>query len=586
MSTATPSANALSLPDFLRALWTLTRPYWYSEEKVIARGLLFAILALNLGLVFMQVLFNSWHGEFYNSLQEKNSAEFQRLLLKFALLAGIHIVMAVYQLYLTLMLQIRWRSWLTDRFFEHWLGNQVYYRLELKDYGSDNPDQRISEDLKTFSTQTLDLAFGLLRQIVTLVSFVGILWSLSGPLSFTFGGTDWTIPGYMVWVALIYSIAGTWLTHNIGQPLTGLNFDQQRYEADLRYNMVRVRENAEGIALYSGEKDEQRGLGERFHNVQMNWWELMKYKKRLQWFTTGYDQVASIFPFMVAAPRYFSGAIQLGGLMQTASAFNRVQDALSWFIGAYTDLASWRASVNRLLSFMDAIDRAAEETQKSGGIAVEYSSINQLAIDKLAVRLPDGEPLIATASAVIQQGEHTLVRGPSGTGKSTLFRALSGIWPFGSGKITLPPKSEILFLPQRPYLPIGTLREVVSYPLGPERFDSQRIVEVLRQCKLEGLVDRLDEHQSWEMRLSPGEQQRLAFARALLVKPRWLFLDEATASLDDATEQHLYSLLRNELPDTTVISIAHKATVTRFHRRAINLVPEGRFVQLALENLA
>lgn len=565
---------SLSAKTFLGNLWGLTRPYWFSEEKWTARGLLTVILALNLGLVYMAVVLNEWNNLFYNSLQDKNFPEFTHQLLRFTLLAFTHIVMAVYQFYLNLMLQIRWRRWLTDVYFQEWLADRVYYRLELKNYGTDNPDQRISEDLQIFASRSLSLAFGLLRSVVTLASFVVILWGLSGTLTIPLGAGDMAIPGYMVWVALVYAIIGTWLTHLIGRPLVGLNFDQQRFEADLRFSMVRLRENAEGVALYRGEQDERRNLLARFGKVWENWWQLMKYQKRLIWFTSAYEQVATIFPILVAAPRYFSGALQLGGLMQTASAFGRVQDALSWFITAYTDLAHWKASVDRLTTFHGAIVAAERDAQAGSGITIITGVPARVSTRDLELGLPDGRVLLANVTTTVHAGEHLLVTGPSGSGKSTLFRAIAGIWPFGRGQVELPPNGRLLFLPQRPYLPLGTLREGVCYPSAAGDYTDAQVIQALRLCRLENFVGSLDENHQWARRMSPGEQQRLAFARALLYRPDWLFLDEATAAVDHHMEQYLYELVRTHLRDTTLISIAHGPAVAAFHHRQISLVPQ------------
>jgi putative ATP-binding cassette transporter len=564
---------ALTSRTFLGNVWAFTRPYWYSEEKWVARGLLAAVVAINLGMVYITVLLNHWYNDFYNTLQNKDAASFGQLLIVFAAMAAAYIVLAVYQLNLNMLLQIRWRRWLTGVYFNEWLSERVYYRLELKSHGADNPDQRMQEDLKIFTSNTLSLGLGLMRSVVSLFSFVFILWTLSGPLLVPIDGAEISIPGYMVWAALLYAVAGTWLAHRIGQPLIGLNFDQQRFEADLRFALVRLRENAEGVAFYRGENDEKRNLLERFGSVWWNWWLLIKYQKRLIGFTAFYEQLASIFPIVVAAPRYFSGAIQLGGLMQISSAFGRVQDALSWFITAYSQLAEWKATVDRLTTFHQAIVATANESRNGTGIATGTHGGAEIVARDLRLALPDGRSLIDAINLRLKAGEHVVVTGPSGSGKSTLFRALAGIWPYGGGQVQTPERDRIMFLPQRPYLPIGTLREVVTYPTGAAKIDDARIVEALRLCHLESLAGRLDERGHWTLRLSPGEQQRLAFARALLNEPQWLFLDEATAALDETTEDHLYGLLRQRLANTTVISIAHRPTVAAQHQRRIILSP-------------
>jgi len=526
-------------------------------------------------MVYMNVQFNEWYNSFYNALQEKDKASFWKLMGRFAILATIYIAMAVYAFYLNQMLQIRWRRWLTGDYLQQWLADRAYYRLQLAGSPADNPDQRIAEDFRLFVDETLSLSLGFLNAVVTLGSFVGILWGLSGPLAVPWNGGEVVIPGYMVWAALVYAIAGTWLTHKIGKVLIGLNFNQQRYEADFRFALVRFRENAEGIALYSGEKDELEGFRSRFGAVVDNWWRIMKRQKVLNTFTIGYNQVAIIFPFLVAGNRYFAGTIQLGGLMQISNAFGQVQGSLSWFIGAYNSFAGWKATADRLLSFHQAIESAREEARRNAGVERIADSRPELVLEDVALSLPDGTPLIASSSATIAPGESLLIRGASGSGKSTLFRAVAGIWPFGRGRVHLPSNERVLFLPQRPYLPIGTVRDVAAYPASEQSFSDEQVREALILVGLPQLTGRLDDSRHWALQLSPGEQQRIAFARALLQKPEWLFLDEATSSLDDSAEQQLYGMLKEKLPQTTIISIGHRSTLQAFHRRTLELKSDG-----------
>ena len=569
------------LGHFLSDAWTLAGPYWRSEERWRARLLLGVVVLLNLSLVGMSVLLSYWNREFFNSLQEKDAAAFWGLLFwwrqtdsgpmpGFVFVAALYILIAVYALYLRQALQIRWRSWLTREVLDRWLADRAYYRVALTDPGTDNPDQRIAEDLRQFVDNTLALGLGLMRSVVTLVSFILVLWGLSGPATIL----GITIPGYMVWVALIYALVGTGLAHLVGRRLIGLNFNQERVEADFRYALVRLRDNAEGIALYGGEDDEKRGLRERFGAVMGNWWSIMVATKRLTFFTSGYAQVAVIFPFIVAAPAYFAGRIPLGGLTQTSGAFSEVQGALSWFVDNYASLTEWRATVLRIRGFIGAIE-AARAAAGSGLQAVPDGG-DALVLEDVTLGLPDGRTLISDASARIGPGESVLIAGPSGSGKSTLFRALAGLWPFGHGRVHAPSDGQ-LFLPQRAYLPLGTLRRAVCYPRDAGEFSDAAIREALEAAGLGHLAGRLDEREAWDRMLSGGEQQRVALARALLLKPRWLFLDEATASLDPEAEARFYELLKERLPGTSLVSIAHRPAVAQYHERALR-VREGHLV--------
>ena len=558
---------------FLRRVWSLASPYYRSDQWLLASGLLAAIVGLTLGMVYVNVLLNDWNRQFYNALEQRDFTSFQYLLLYFCGLAAVFIVVAVYRVYLTQMLEMRWRTWLTQRYLHSWLSDDVYYRLELEDRGTDNPDQRISEDLRNFTTGTLSLSLGLLSAAVTLGSFVVILWNIGGPATFSLGGTEITIPGFMVWMALLYAIVGTVLTHYVGRRLIGINFMQERYEADFRFSLVRLRENAEGVALYRGERAEEAHLRQRFGAIQTNWWDLMRYTKRLTFFTVGYNQLAVIFPILVASPRLFAGEITLGVLLQISQAFGRVEDSLSWFINAYARIADWKASVDRLITFHDALDRHRAEALRADGVRVTSHAEPTLRAEGLNLSLPNGRTILPDGAFTVEKGEHVLVTGPTGTGKSTLFRALAGIWPFGRGQVALPDGAKVLFLPQKPYIPIGSLRDAVAYPAAGRDLSDAAICEVLEAVNLGHLAARLDEAQNWSMQLSGGEQQRLAIARALLHRPDWLFLDEATSALDHATEERVYALLRERLAGTTIVSIAHRPGVDGFHDATIELIP-------------
>ncbi|MBV9354665.1 MAG: ABC transporter ATP-binding protein/permease [Chloroflexi bacterium] len=551
----------------------LALPYWRSEERWRARILLAVIVGLTLGGVFLLVLLNEWNRQFFNAIQDKDFASFGTLLIQFCVLAAIYIVGAVYKLYFTQMLQMRWRIWLTNRFVARWLQHQLYYRLELADRRTDNPDQRISEDLNNFTSNTLSLGLGLLSSVVTLISFISILWVISGPLDFVVGGAPVEIPGYMVWVAIGYAFVGSILAHLIGRPLIGLSFNQQRLEADFRYSLVRVRENAEGIALYGGEAPERTGLMGRVEGIRLNWWQLMRFTKRLTFMTVGYDQIADIFPILVAAPRYFSGAISLGVLTQIGNAFGQVQGSLSWFIESYGQVATWKATVDRLLTFEAALDAAEAAGTRAERIEIERNGFQAVRANQLNLALPNGHAVQSGLSLDVEPGERLLIDGPTGVGKSTLFRAIAGIWPYGSGQIEMPADANLLFLPQRPYIPIGTLRDAVAYPAAGARFTDAQVAEALTAVGLPALVGRIEESQNWSIQLSGGEQQRLALARALLNKPDWLFLDEATAALDEASERELYELLEARLPRTTIVSIAHRTNLIGLHDRHITLSP-------------
>jgi putative ATP-binding cassette transporter len=565
-------------------LWSLTRPYWFSEEKGIARLLFVVIVVLNLAIVWVNVMLNQWNGSFFNALQDKNQDRFNTLILQFTGWAFLYIVLVVYQLYLNQMLQMRWRRWLTEQWLDRWMHNGVHYRLMLKDYGTDNPDQRLADDVRMFVADSLSLFFGLLSAVVSFISFVGILWMLSGPM--TIAGV--TVPGYMVWIALVYAVVGSVLAHYVGRPLIGLNFEQERREADFRYSLVRARENAEGIALYSGEADERSHFRDRFRALVENWWAIMKQQKRFTWFSSFYGQLAIIFPFVVAAPRYFSGQIPLGALSQTAGAFGSVQSSLSWFVDAYTRLASWRASIQRLHGFVHALNQV-ETIDKPPPLS--HGAV--LDLGSLRVSVP-GRDLIQANGQRIAPGEHTLIRGFSGSGKSTLLRVLAGIWPFYSGDVTAPLPDRTLFLPQRTYIPIGSLSEALCYPKQDAPPSREALLEVLKAVGLPQLEPLLDVQPNdsatlnWAQRLSGGEQQRLAIARALLLKPAWLFLDEATSNLDETAERTLYGLLRDRLTATTLISIAHRPAVAAFHHQVLEVVrPEaGEIAHLTLMPLA
>jgi vitamin B12/bleomycin/antimicrobial peptide transport system ATP-binding/permease protein len=582
----------LNARSFLSKLWVLSRPYWFAEdystigwrgytvtvkESWVARGLLAVIILLTLSIVYVSKLINSWNARFFNALQDKNADAFWLELKMWVWLVALFIIAVVYRFWLQQMLMIRWRRWLSEVYFHDWLADRTYYRMELVSQGTDNPEQRIEADIANFTERTVTILLGLLLQIMTLITFASVLWALSGGFVLPiFGGI--AIPGYMMWAAVLYAVVGSFATYVIGRPLVRVNFQLERYNADFRYRMVRIRENAESIALYRGEPDEERRLNSAFSRIYGVWWELMTYTKRLTWLTSFYGQAAAIFPYIVAAPQYFTGQIQLGVLTQTADAFAQVQMALSWFVDTYQRLAEWKAGVDRLTTFSEAMAKAKQDAEKTDFVA-GTAKPGELKLQDAEVRLPNGSVLLENVDLTVRQGQSLLIGGPSGSGKTTLFRVLAGLWPYGRGRLSLPQGARMLFLPQKPYLPIGSLKEVLSYPDAPGSHADEAYREVLQACGLGHLLPRLDEATNWSLVLSGGEQQRLAFARALLYRPDWLFLDEATSALDEAAEQRLYALIAERLPGAAMISIAHRPAAAAMHKQRLTIDPVRRRVE-------
>jgi vitamin B12/bleomycin/antimicrobial peptide transport system ATP-binding/permease protein len=557
----------------LAIVWRIAAPYFKSEDRWAGLVLLAAVIAIELALVGADVLINQWRNRFYTALQEVNYNAFVREMIVFIVLATATVALSVYQLYLNQWLQIRWRNWMTTEYLRDWLHDANHYRMQLQGDAADNPDQRMSDDTKLFVERTLDVGVGLLSSVVELLSFIVILWGLSEAAPLQLFGHN--IPGYLVWAALIYSIFGTALTHWIGAPLVSLDFEQQRREADFRFNLVRVRENSEQIALLDGDRAERTRLQDRFSSVVANWYAIMSRTKRLTAFTQSYSQAAVVIPIALAAPALFAGKILIGTLLQAAEAFGKVQQALSFFVGIYRSMAEWRAVVARLDGFEMSVASAKHLKSASNSISMAMADGgDEIDLDKLLVRLPNGAPLIAADSFRIRGHERMLLAGPSGAGKSTLFRAIAGIWPFGSGSISVPAKSTLMMLPQKPYFPIGSLHAAIAYPSEASSFAADRVKEVLHQIGLPQLASRLDEEGHWNRILSLGEQQRLGIARALLQAPKFLFLDEATASLDEPSEAALYRLLAEKLPDATLVSIGHRSTLDAFHQRKAALKRE------------
>lgn len=566
--------------QFFRDVWYLTKSYWQSEEKKKAFFLLACIIALTLGVVYMLVLLNQWNNSFYSALQNYDAKKIFDELIHFSWLAAIYILLAVYSYYLQQTLILNWRRWLTTRFIDIWLQNKTYYNLQMFGKDTDNPDQRISEDVRQFVEMTLSFGIGILKAFCTFASFVVILYNLSGSLSFTFMGKTWMINGYMLWASLLYSVIGTYITHIVGRKLVKINFIQQKYEADFRFSMIRLRESAESVAFYRGEAQEGSVFKQRFKMLLDNFWKLVNKQKQLVFLNSGYSQIAIIFPFVVAMNRYLTKEVTLGGLMQVASAFGRVQDSLSYFVDMYSSIAQWQAVVMRLTCFGHHMHDVYQQAER---FHVErFAAADVVEVDNMQINLPDGKPLLENISFTLHPGHNVLIKGVSGSGKSTLLRAISGIWPFVDGKIFLPERDKLMFIPQKSYLPLGTLRAALNYP-GNKPIDDTELIYLMDLCQIGYLKDKLDLEADWSHVLSVGEQQRLAFVRAHIQQPQWLFLDEATSALDEDTEANMYSLLQERLQQTTVVSVGHRSTLNKYHELVLRLNKSTR--QVTLEKL-
>lgn len=566
--------------QFFRDVWYLTKSYWQSEEKKKAFFLLGCIIALTLGVVYMLVLLNQWNNSFYSALQNYDAKKIFDELIHFSWLAAIYILLAVYSYYLQQTLILNWRRWLTTRFIDIWLQNKTYYNLQMFGKDTDNPDQRISEDVRQFVEMTLSFGIGILKAFCTFASFVVILYNLSGSLSFTFMGKTWTINGYMLWASLLYSVIGTYITHIVGRKLVKINFIQQKYEADFRFSMIRLRESAESVAFYRGEAQEGSVFKQRFKMLLDNFWKLVNKQKQLVFLNSGYSQIAIIFPFVVAMNRYLTKEVTLGGLMQVASAFGRVQDSLSYFVDMYSSIAQWQAVVMRLTCFGHHMHDVYQQAER---FHVErFAAADVVEVNNMQINLPDGKPLLENISFTLHPGHNVLIKGVSGSGKSTLLRAISGIWPFVDGKIFLPERDKLMFIPQKSYLPLGTLRAALNYP-GNKPIDDTELIYLMDLCQIGYLKDKLDLEADWSHVLSVGEQQRLAFVRAHIQQPQCLFLDEATSALDEDTEANMYRLLQERLQQTTVVSVGHRSTLNKYHELVLRLNKSTR--QVTLEKL-
>jgi putative ATP-binding cassette transporter len=584
MSQTTALPRAPETPSPFRDFARLARIWLSAPDRGDAR-LLIAVLLLLTGMqVAVQIGFNLWSRDFFNALERRDNAAFQNQILYFLGLAVVSMTVAVNQLYLKQLIQLRWRGWLTRYLIDNWMRDGRQYQLEMAGQGADNPDQRIAEDVRVATELAVEFVTGLLSALLMLTAFIGILWTLSGPLHLALMGGEVDIPGYMVWAALLYALLGSSLTWMVGRPMVTLNVERTSAEADFRFGLTRARESGEGIAFIRGETDERRGLGAGFERVAGSVRALMRSQRNLMWLTSAYGTLAMIFPTIVASPGYFAGVITLGGLMQIGAAFGQVQAALNWFVDNFPRIAEWRSAISRLMGFQAAIDDlaalAADPEQPT--ITVSDGEADSLVLRDLEVAFADGTTVIAESSAEIRAGERVLIKGASGTGKSTLFRAIGGLWPWGAGEIITPPAATMMFMPQRPYLPLGTLHAALSYPAAADNFSAEEAREALELVGLAHLTPRLDEEERWDRVLSLGEQQRMAFARLLLHKPAWIFMDEATAALDEANQDMMMQLVVDRLPQVALVSIGHRPGLEVFHNRTLTLHRQEGGARLSL----
>ena len=581
-STAASDVSVSETAGLVRRFWRLAAPYFSSDEKWTARLLAVGVIGLTLFQLAIQIRFNLWSRDFFNALEQRDWNAFLGVLGMFVLLAGTSMIVAVYQVYLKQLLQLRWRRWLTANLVDRWLENGRHYQLNFTGSGIDNPDQRIAENVRGATELAVEFALGILNSVLTLIAFSSILWVLSGALHVALGALSFDIPGYMVWAALIYAGLGSLATYVIGRPIVAANIRQNAAEADYRYALVRLRENSEGVALIRGETDEQKGLLGFFAEVFLSAKHLMHTHRRLMWLTSAYGMVGMVYPTLVASPRYFSGAITLGGLMQITAAFGQVQAGLTWFVDNFPRIAEWRSHVERLLEFERALDSTTEATNESGettAITLVLASDElgkeveeALTFRDLQIAHADGSIVLGETNTKIAKGERVLIAGDSGSGKSTLFRAIAGLWPWGAGSIVHPNRDDMMFMPQRSYLPIGTLRAAIAYPSPTRKFTKAAVAAALERCGLKHLIERMNETEKWDRVLSVGEQQRVAFARLLLHKPGWVFMDEATSALDEKGQVSMMNLFSEELAGSSLISIAHRTGLDVFHDRTLNMV--------------
>jgi len=558
--------------QFFRDVWRLLKPYWVSKEKGSAFLLLGLIIFCIVVQIRISVIFNFLQRDIFNALQNFNKSLLLQLIGKYIILLIAAILVFGYNVYFNGILVIRWRRWLTQQYLNEWLAKHTHYRMQVLNKTVDNPDQRISEDLEAFPSTALSLFSSLLSSLLMLFAFSLILWNLSGNLTIPLGGRHTiTIPGYLLWAGLLYACLGTWLNAKIGRRLSNLNYLQQRYNADFRFGMARLREVSEQVAMYNGETAEGNKFTRIFKNVFDNFVNIIKVQKRLSFFQNGYASVTYVFGILIAVPLFFAKKIQIGGVVQIGSALNNVVESLSIFISLFTTLAAWRSVVFRLIEFSGSM-KEAQDIATTTKIQIISQDDNYLKVNNLNLLLPDGSVLLENIQLLVQPKERVLLTGASGTGKSTLLRALAGIWPYGSGVIQMPNNQKTLFLPQKPYLPLGTLREALWYPIDKPDNDTEKLLEVLTYCGLEKFHAELDTVRNWSQELSLGEQQLIAFARVLLQKPDWIFLDEASSALDENNERKIYEKLQSFLPNVTILSVGHRSSLSQMHTRRIEIV--------------
>lgn len=561
------------LPKKQYTTWLLIKSYWQSPYKLLATVFFISIMVMTLMLVMLDVVFSYWYNEFYDALQAYDRPGVFDLLVIFFAIAFFYIILAVYRYYISSYFGLRWRKWLTEQYVGRWLQNQTYYLIENFDEHTDNPDQRIQEDCGQIVTYTIDLAMGLMGAVTTFIAFIFVLWKLSGVFIVNFGswGT-YHVPGYLVWIGVLYAFVGTTLTIKIGHPLVGLNFEQQRREATFRFAAVDVRSHSEHIALYRGEQHQQGILSRLFQRVIDNYWLIILRQKMLLWFTAGYNQISVVLPLLVALPNYFDRVFMLGGLIQSLQAFGKVQDSLSFIINSYTQIAQWQAIAKRLTSFVNHMSEADERAQKQNKLKFSEHDDNSIIAKDVTITTPKGTELLTNVNELFEHGNNYLIKGMSGIGKSTFIRALSGIWPFSSGEVFFPKDKNIMYVPQRPYMPIGTLKEAIMFPAKETDVPDEKFEEIMHLCKIDHLIPRLHDSAAWSEQLSPGETQRVAFARIILQQPDWVFMDESTSMLDVPNEKHLYSLLAEKLKHCSIISVGHRPTLDEYHDHVLDMV--------------